>query len=149
MRRLYLSMDDRLFDAIRQVADSKGISPTSLVVSNLEDLYLKEDAVDYDGLLSKLITEAQAMPSGKAFLLNELPSFGELVVASARKAHISQSPIRARIGKAFNMAVSNGKVDGIERAKKDNGDLLNRGGVALFIRIPEEKPSEKDVSQIK
>ena len=40
MKRLYLSMDDRLFEAIAKEAEKKWLLPTSLVVGNLEDLYL-------------------------------------------------------------------------------------------------------------
>ena len=62
MRRLYLSMDDRLFDAIAKEAEKKGIPPTSLVVGNLEDLYLKEEAIDYEAVLNSICEEAEQMP---------------------------------------------------------------------------------------
>lgn len=133
MKRLYLTLDDRLFEKIQEAANRKGVPPTSLVVSNLEDLYLQADAVDYDGLLKKLCEEATHQPPDAPFLLGELPSFAALVIASAEKAHISPSTIRARVGKMWNAAVRHQKVEGIERAKKPDGSLLNRAGVALYI----------------
>ena len=48
MKRLYLTLDDRLFEEILAVAETKGIPPTSLVVGNLEDLYLRNEALDYE-----------------------------------------------------------------------------------------------------
>ncbi|MDE7088534.1 MAG: hypothetical protein K2O54_00270, partial [Prevotella sp.] len=120
MKRLYLSLDDRLYEEIMVVAERKGIPPTSLVVGNLEDLYMRTEAIDYDGLLEVICKEAKER-SNEPFLLSELPSFSSLIVASADKAHISPSTIRARIGKSFNAAVKNGKVGNVVRAKKANG----------------------------
>ena len=133
MKRLYLTMDDRLFEAIETAAREKGILPSSLVVSNLEDLYLKKEAVEYGAILEQLFKEAQAMPAGQPFLLAELPSFSALVISSAKKAHISPSPIRARLGKSFNLAVRTGKVGKVKRAVRGNGKLMNHAGVAMYV----------------
>lgn len=137
MKRLYLTLDDRLFEAIRVAAEKKGIPPTSLVVANLEDLYLRKEAVDYEGLLSTLCDEAKQKPFNEPFLLAELPSFSDLIISSAEKAHITPSPVRARVGKSFNAAVRNGKVVGVKRATKDDGSPLNRAGVAMYINLQE------------
>ncbi len=137
MRRLYLTLDDRLFERIQEAAEKKGIPATSVVVNNLEDLYLKKDGVDYDEILATLYEEAKRQPPNVPFLLGELPSFAELIIASADKAHVSPATIRARVGKCFNSAVRNKKLDAIERAKKLDGSLLNRAGVALYIHKAE------------
>ena len=134
MKRLYLSMDDRLFEAIIRLAEEKGIPPTSLVIGNLEDLYLKEEAIDYDAVLNSICNEAKQMPTNVPFLLADLPSFNELIISTAEKAHISPSPVRARIGKSFNAAVKAGKVENVLRAKRENGKLLNKAGVAMYIK---------------
>lgn len=147
MKRLNLSIDDRLFDAIQRVANAKGILPTALVVGSLEDLYLKDAAVDYDGILMALYQEAQAMPRGIPFLLSELPSFSNLIIVTAARVHISPSTIRARIGKSFNAAVRAGKVKGILRAKRSDGRLLNKAGVAMYIGVDKEK--QKDLEEQK
>lgn len=134
MRRLYLSMDDRLFDAIAKEAEKKGIPPTSLVVGNLEDLYLKEEAIDYEAVLNSICEEAEQMPLNIPFLLADLPSFNDLIISTAEKAHISPSPVRARIGKNFNAAVKAGKVENVFRAIRENGKLLNKAGVAMYVK---------------
>ena len=134
MKRLYLSMDDRLFEAIAKEAEKKGLLPTSLVVGNLEDLYLKDDAIDYEAMLNSICEEAKQMPPNVPFLLAELPSFNDLIISTAEKAHISPSPVRARLGKSFNAAVKAGKVENVLRAKKENGKLLNKAGVAMYVK---------------
>jgi hypothetical protein len=133
MKRLYLTLDDRLFEEILTVAETKGIPPTSLVVGNLEDLYLRNEAVDYEGLLNTLCEEAKQKPCDEPFLLAELPSFGDLIISSAEKAHISPSPVRARIGKSFNAAVRNKKVGNVKRATRSDGQPLNKAGVAMYV----------------
>jgi len=135
MRRLYLCLDDRLSEAVEAEAKKKGIPPASLVVSNLEDLYLKEEAIDYEALLKTIMDEAQNMPLNQPFLLADLPSFSKLIITSSAKAHVSSSPVRARIGKSFNAAVRAEKVPNIIRAVRENGKLLNRGGVAMYVRV--------------
>jgi len=137
MKRLYLTLDDRLFEEIQAEAEKKGIPPTSLVVGNLEDLYLKNEAIDYEGLLNTLCDEAKQKPLGQPFLLAELPSFSELIISSAKKAHITPSPVRARIGKSFNAAVRNGKVGNVKRATREDGRLLNKAGVAMYVNSSE------------
>lgn len=134
MKRLYLSMDDRLFEAIAKEAEKKGIPPTSLVVGNLEDLYLKDEAIDYEAVLNSICEEARQMSPNVPFLLAELPSFNDLIISTAEKAHISPSPVRARIGKSFNAAVKAGKVENVLRAKRENGKLLNKAGVAMYVK---------------
>lgn len=134
MKRLYLSMDDRLFEAIAKEAEKKGIPPTSLVIGNLEDLYLKDEAIDYEAVLNSICNEAKQMPPNVPFLLAELPSFNDLIISTAEKAHISPSPVRARIGKSFNAAVKAGKVENVLRAKRENGKLLNKAGVAMYVK---------------
>lgn len=142
MKRLYLTLDDRLFDKISDIANKKGIPPTSLVVNNLEDLYLKNEAVDYESLLSTLCDEAKQMALNTPFVLAELPSFNDLIISTADKAHISPSPVRARVGKHFNMSVANNKVDGIFRATKPDGSFLNKAGVAMYVRVNKENEEE-------
>jgi len=146
MKRLYLTLDDRLFEKIQAEAEKKGIPPTSLVVGNLEDLYLRNEAVDYKGLLNTLIDEAKQKPLDEPFLLAELPSFRELIIASAKKAHISPSTVRARIGKSFNAAVRNRKVGNVIRATKDDGRPLNKAGVAMYINSSVKTQAKSDNS---
>lgn len=134
MKRIYLTMDDQLFSAIAAAAEKKGIPPSSLVVSNLEDLYRKDEAPELDALLTKLTEEAQKMPLNQPFLLRELPSFSKLIISCAEQAHISPSTVRARVAKSFNAAVRAGKIPSVERAVRPNGQLMNNAGVAMFVR---------------
>ena len=139
-KRLYLTLDERLFEKIKETAESKSLTPATLVVRNLEDLYMKSEAVDYDNLLATLIEEAKAYTVNEPFLLADLPSFKNLIISTAKKAHISPSPVRARIGRAFNTAVQKGQTGNVVRAKRADVNLksrpddnLNRAGVAMFI----------------
>ena len=132
MKRIYLTLDDRLFDAINLEAHKKGVSASLLITSNLEDLYMKQEAINYEELLHTIIEEAQERDS-EPFTLSDLPSFSALIIASAEKAHISPGTIRARVGKNFNRAVRNKKAGRIIRATKPNGKLLNKAGVAMYI----------------
>lgn len=139
-KRLYLTLDERLFEKIKEAAEAKGKTPTSLVVSNLEDLYMKNEAVNYDSLLDKLIEEANVYAVDVPFLLADLPSFGDLIISTAQKAHISPSPVRARIGKSFNTAVRNRKAGNVVRATRADANFtsrpnenLNKAGVAMYI----------------
>ena len=141
MKRLNLSLDDRLFGLIAKEAENKGIPPTTLVVGNLEDLYLRDKVNDFETIFSKICDEAQKMPKGEPFILAQLPSFTELIISTAEKAHISPSPVRARIGKSFNAAVRNHKVGDVERAMK-NGKPLNNAGVAMYVRPKIKKGHE-------
>lgn len=143
MKRLYLTLDDRLFEEILAVAETKGIPPTSLVVGNLEDLYLRNEALDYEGLLNTLCEEAKQKPYDEPFLLAELPSFGDLIISSAEKAHISPSPVRARIGKSFNAAVRNKKVGNVRRATRSDGRPINKAGVAMYVNSSVKTQEEK------
>lgn len=143
MKRLYLTLDDRLFEEILAVAETKGIPQTSLVVGNLEDLYLRNEALDYEGLLNTLCEEAKRKPYDEPFLLAELPSFGELIISSAEKAHISPSPVRARIGKSFNAAVRNKKVGNVRRATRSDGRPINKAGVAMYVNSSVKTQEEK------
>lgn len=139
-KRLYLTLDERLFEKIKATAESKGTTPSNLVVSNLEDLYLKDEAINYDKLLEVLIDEANEYEKNVPFLLADLPSFNDLIIATAQKAHISPSPIRARMGKSFNAAVRNGCARNVGRAiradagiKTRSNDFLNKAGVAMYV----------------
>ena len=102
-------------------------------MGNLEDLYLRNEALDYEGLLNTLCEEAKQKPYDEPFLLAELPSFGDLIISSAEKAHISPSPVIARIGKSFNAAVRNKKVWNVQRATRSDGRPLNKAGVAMYV----------------
>lgn len=140
MKRMYLTMRPELAEAVEMAAKKKGMTPTSLVISNLEDLYLmEEEAVNYDEWLKILRAEAQKMPVGVPFLMADLPSYARLIVSTATKAHVSPSTLRARIAKNFNAEVRKGNVPNIVRAtrvnKKDGTvKLMNKNGVAMFVK---------------
>ena len=127
-----MTLDDRLYQRITEVAGKKGIPPSSLVVGNLEDLYMKSDSIDYNKLLEQICKEAQERDN-TPFVLSDLPSFSELIVTNAAKAHIGPSTLRALSVRTCNAAVKEGKVGNVVRAKKANGDLLNKAGVAMYI----------------
>lgn len=139
-----MTLDDRLFQRITEVAGKKGIPPSSLVVGNLEDLYMKSDSIDYDKLLEQIYKEAQERDN-TPFVLSDLPSFSDLIITNAAKAHIGPSTLRARIGKAFNAAVNKKKVGNVVRAKKEDGALLNKAGVAMYVNTKEEKNDGTEV----
>lgn len=145
-KRIHLTIDERLYEKIKEIADAKGKTVSSLVLANLEDLYMKNEAVDYDHLLEVLINEANQFCQDIPFQLSELPSFKDLIISTAQKAHISPSPVRARIGKSFNAAVRNKNAGNIVRAIRADAhlasrpnELLNKAGVAMYVNKSEKR----------
>lgn len=136
MKRLNLTLSGRLFKEIQDEAEKKGIPPTSLVIGNLEDLYLRAEAIDYEGILKIISDEARQKPLEKPFLLSELPSFSELIISSAKKAHISPSQVRSRIGICFNSLVIKGKVGNVKRTTRVDGRSKTSG--AMYINTSEK-----------
>ncbi len=136
MKRLYLTLDDRLFLKIREISEKRGIPPSSLVVENLEELYMKSESIDYNLLLEQICREAQERDDAP-FILSDLPSFSDIIITNATKANITTSTLRARIGKAFNTAVNKKRVGNVVRATRADGKLLNRAGVAMYINRKE------------
>lgn len=139
MKRIYLTLDDRLYDRILETAEAKGLPPSSVVVKNLEDLYFMktESIIDYDNLLENIFREAQTRDSDP-FVLADLSSFSDLIIVTAENSHVSPSTLRARIGKAFNSAVKKRKVGNVERATTADGKLKNKAGIAMYVNKSKE-----------
>lgn len=115
MARINLSMDDALLETIKKVAAETGTSANLLIINILEESFQGEKTFDYVAALHKLIDDVGNYPEGE-FTLSELPSFSRLCVSTAEKGYIQPSTLRARLGKAFNKAVSQGQVPGVIRA---------------------------------
>lgn len=139
VRQVNVSLDDQLYRAIENDAQTKGLPISTLIVNYLKNLYPELNVPDIEDLLSALYKEALKMEIGKPFLLAELASFSNLIVATAREGHIIPDTLRARIGLSFNRAVRSGKMPGIERALTKSGNLKNYRGIAMFVHVESQK----------
>jgi hypothetical protein len=133
MPRINLSIDQELFDLLKDAADEQNCTVNVHIISILERLY-KQNPFDYQAALSNLIEETKFKSNGEEFTLVDLPSFSEISTAKAEDAKIKPSIVRARLGKLFNAAVSNGNVPFIKRAKKENGELKFSSRAAVYIK---------------
>lgn len=115
MKRINLSVEDSLLEAIETAAAKAGTTTNLLIISLLEDSFCEQKTFDYGAALQTLVAEAKTRPTGE-FTLADLPSFSRLCVATAENGYLQPSTLRARLGKAFNNAVSQGRVPGVCRA---------------------------------
>lgn len=132
-KRINLSIDDELFEALKTEADAQGCTVNVHLVSILEKLY-KRTPFDYSAALATLENEAKAQPVGKSFTLVDLPSFTEISVVQAEEAELKPSIVRARLGKMFNSRVRDGKVGDVKRCRDENGELVFSSRTAVYIR---------------
>lgn len=135
VKRVNLSLDAPLYRAVENDANNKGIPISTLITNHLQDLYPEISTLDIEELLLALYQEALNRTVNEPFVLADLPSFAELIIASTEKEHISPATLRARIGRSFNSAVRSGKTPGIVRAMTKEGKLKNQGSTAMYVHV--------------
>ncbi len=103
-------------DRIKAEAEEAGISANQIMIRALEERFQGEVSFDYSAAMEKLVREAQSRPVGEEFVLADLPSFTQVSVVTAEKGQMRPSAVRARLGRIFCRAVSQGRVPDIARA---------------------------------
>jgi hypothetical protein len=165
MPRVYLTLEQELFDRLEEDANENRITMNLLMQNIFERIYmgglnysdiiekigLDTIGFDYTKALSELIKETNEREDGE-FTLVMLESFSKLCISTVEKGYLQPATLRARLGKLYNSAVRNDVnkdykdkvLPCIERAKDDNGDLklISRAAVYVKKSLPNEK---KDV----
>lgn len=132
MARINLSIDDDLFDLLKDDADGHNCTVNVYLVTILEKMY-KQCPFDYQTALETLEREAKSQPIGIDFTLVDLPSFSEISVVKAENANLKPSIVRARLGKMFNSRVKERKVGNVIRSKDKNGKLKFISRTAVYM----------------
>lgn len=146
MARVNLSIDDRLYNRLQEVAAAENTTVNYLILSILEDKYLDENVYDYSLALEQMIIESKKM--GEEFTLAELPVFKKVdEVIIERQLPVTSASVRARLGKMFNEAVRCGNVPDVKRAvveKAGKEELKFVARAAVYNRcVHEAKDGEK------
>ncbi len=137
MKEFKLHLKGELLDRIKEAAEEAGLSINQLIVNILEESFQGQVSFDYAAALEKLVKEAQGRPAEKEFVLADLPSFSQVSVATAEKGYMQPSAIRARLGRIFNRAVSQGRVPGVARAtvtRDGKEELKFLARAAVYVR---------------
>lgn len=151
MPRVYLTLEQKLFDLIEADAVKNNITMNLLMQNIFERIYLGgltyQDLIektsldtvgfDYSGALSELIDESNGRSDGE-FTLNELNSFSKLCITTAENGYLQPATLRARLGKLYNSAVRNNNVPYVSRAINDSGDLKFSSRSAVYIKKSEK-----------
>ena len=131
MARINLSIDDDLFDLLKDDADIHNCTVNVFLVTILEKMY-KQSPFDYQTALETLEREAKSQPKDVDFTLVDLPSFSEISVVKAENANLKPSIVRARLGKMFNTRVREGKVGNVIRSKDEKGKMKFISRTAVY-----------------
>lgn len=155
MPRVYLTLEQELFNQIEEDANKNSITMNLLMQNIFERIYMSGlsyseivekiglDTVgfDYTAALNELIKETNEREDGE-FTLVMLDSFSQLCISTVEKGYLQPSTLRARLGKLYNSVVRNdmNKADkdkilpGVERAKNDSGDLKFISRTAVYVK---------------
>jgi len=116
LKSFKLYLEDDLLERVQKAAERAGLSANQTIVNVLEESFQGQVSFDYSAALAELIKEARDRPAGESFVLADLDAFSRLSVSTAEKGHMQPSAVRARLGRIFNRAVSQGRVPGVVRA---------------------------------
>lgn len=155
MPRVYLTLEQELFERIERDANDNQITMNMLIQNIFERIYMGGlnykgivekiglDAVgfDYTKALSELIKETNEREEGE-FTLVMLESFNKLCISTVEKGYLQPATLRARLGKLYNSAVRNDVnkeykdqvMPGVERAKDVNNDLKFVSRTAVYVK---------------
>lgn len=142
MARINLSIDDDLFELLKDDADKHNCTVNVYLVTMLEKMY-KQCPFDYQTALETLEREAESQPKDKPFMLVDLPSFSEISVVKAENANLKPSIVRARLGKMFNSRVRDGKVKNVIRSRDKNGKLKFISRTAVYMVTDKNNTNEQ------
>ena len=141
MKAIKLYLEEELADRVKKAAEKAGLSTNQMIVNILEENFQGQVSFDYAGALEVLVKEAQDRPVGERFVLADLGAFSRLSVTTAEKGYVQPSAARARLGRIFNRAVSQGKVPGVARAttmRAGKTELSFLSGAAVYVREEEQ-----------
>jgi len=141
MREFKLHLEDDLLGKIQEAAERAGLSTNQMIVNVLEESFRGQVSFDYAAALAELVREARSRPAGESFVLADLDTFSRLSVSTAEKGYVQPSTVRARLGRTFNRAVSQGQVPGIARAtivRDGKTELRFLSGTAVYVREEEK-----------
>jgi hypothetical protein len=140
MARIFLTINDKLFDLIQLEANKRTTTP-NLLLTDLITNHFRKTLVNSSPALKKVIEEmedyARRYKLGESipceFKLSDLPTFDKL-----RKEKITNSDNlptidRPAMGKEINKMVRQGLVKNIDIAKDTNGNTKIVGGRVKFI----------------
>lgn len=152
MPRVYLTLEQKLFEYIEEDANKNNITMNLLMQNIFERIYmgglnygdiiekiaLDTVGFDYTSALNELIKETEERPNGE-FTLVDLETFSKLCIATSENGYLQPATLRARLGKLFNSAVrknteENPIVPFVKRAKKDNGELKFLARAAVYVK---------------
>ena len=142
MARINLSIDDDLFELLKDDADIHNCTVNVYLVTMLEKMY-KQCPFDYQTALETLEREAESQPKDNPFMLVDLPSFSEISVVKAENANLKPSIVRARLGKMFNSRVRDGKVKNVFRSRDKNGKLKFISRTAVYMVTDKDNTNEQ------
>ncbi len=151
MKEFKLHLENDLLGRIQEAAKGAGLSTNQMIVNVLEENFQGQMSFDYAAALAELVREAQSRSPGECFVLADLDFFSRLGVSTAEKGRVQPSTVRARLGRTFNRAVSQGQVPGIARATtiRDGKTVLRfLSGTAVYVREEKQK-GENDMKTLK
>lgn len=164
MPRVYLTLEQKLFELIEEDANKNNITMNLLIQNTFERIYMNglnyDDIVekigldtvgfDYTDALNELIKEVEERPDGE-FTLVELESFSKLCIATLENGYLQPSTLRARLGKLFNSAVRKNEEDKnnpivpfVKRAENKNGELKFLARAAVYVK---DSTNGKDIEE--
>lgn len=146
MPRIYLSVEEALFQRIAKDAAANKLTINLLIQTILEKIYFgasndqvleKEENIEplrfnYVDALDQLINDTKALDDGE-FTLSQLNSFKKLCVAAAEKGYLQPATLRARLGKLYNSSIANNRIPCVHRARV-NGKLKFEARAAVYVK---------------
>lgn len=131
MKEIKLRIGDSLMEQIKETANQSGVSANTLITNTLEEIFLGQRAFNDDQIFKEILEEIQDREPGE-FTLSDIKAFTQIGVSTAEKGYLQPSTVRARVGKAFNQAVSQGRVPGVTRAKDEHNELKFISRTAVY-----------------
>lgn len=155
MPRVYLTLEQELFNRIDEDANKNNLTMNLLMQNLFERIYmgglnyetlvekigLDTIGFNYTAALNELIKETNERDNGE-FTLAMLDSFSKQCISTVEKGYLQPSTLRARLGKLYNSAVKNDMnkainekvLLGVERAVDDNGNLKFKSRNAVYVK---------------
>ena len=128
-----LRMEEDLMSDVKEAAEKAGVSMNTWINDLLEDTLRGQRSFNYEQVFHVMVEEIRNREFPKdEFVLSDLDTFAQLSISTAEKGYLQPSTLRARVGKAFNLAVGQGQVPGVIRAKDKRGDLKFRFRAAVY-----------------
>lgn len=133
-----VTLSDELAKEVVEKAFTKGVTPSHYLEILIASILIKneEKGIDFLSYAQTAKEEAENLSKlsskGDLFTLSDLPCFKQLANTVDLNGHTAPSTIKARIGRNFNKAVSDGSIKGVKRALNDSGALKFSNGSAVY-----------------